>query len=133
MVPSTTAVSESMKNSSSQRASCAPRFRAAAGPALAGWRTKRTSPYCAFSASYASKRWTATLGARWVDAFRWSTGVYQGEVPAYTTTDISASYKISELARVGANVANFRDDVHRQTFGGDLLTRRALLFVVFTF
>ena len=86
-----------------------------------------------FSASYASKRWTATFGARWVDTFRWSTGVYQGEVPAYTTADISASYRFSDLLRVGINVANFRDDVHRQTFGGDLLTRRALLFVTFTF
>jgi outer membrane receptor for ferrienterochelin and colicins len=85
------------------------------------------------SASYATKRWTATFGARWVDAFRWSTGVYQGDVPAYTTADISASYRISDLVRVGVNVANFRDDVQRQTFGGDLLARRALLFVTFTF
>ena len=85
------------------------------------------------SASYGTKRWNATIGARWVEGFRWSTGVYQGEVPTYITADLSASYGISELMRVGINVANFRDNVHRQTFGGDLLARRALLFVTFTF
>ena len=52
-------------------------------------------------------------------------------MPAYATGDISASYLINDLITVGINVANFRDNIHRQTFGGDLLSRRALAYLLF--
>jgi iron complex outermembrane receptor protein len=77
--------------------------------------------------SYARNRWAGSLAGRWVDEFRWSAGVCTGDVPAYTTVDLNLSYAVNDLLRVGLNVANLRDTVHRQTFCGDLLGRRSLL------
>jgi outer membrane receptor protein involved in Fe transport len=77
--------------------------------------------------SFVKDRWAANLGARWVQGFRWSAGVFQGDVPDYSNVDLSASYGITEMMRIGFNVANLRNTVHRQTFGGDLLARRALI------
>jgi iron complex outermembrane receptor protein len=93
------------------------------------------------SASYADKRWFASLSGRWVEGFRWSAGVFQGDVSChgicndppdenmadYTTVDLAGSYGITEHIRVGINVANLLDNSHHQTFGGDILSRRALL------
>jgi iron complex outermembrane receptor protein len=95
--------------------------------------------------SYAKNRWAGSLAGRWVDGFRWSAGVFAGDVPTecdpvgcqegefgdYTTIDLNLSYAVNNLMRIGLNVANLRDTVHRQTFGGDLLSRRALLNVTF--
>ncbi len=93
-------------------------------------------------ASWVKGPWAASISGRWVQGFRWSAGVFQGDVPqpdapgprtsftpeseSYATGDLAASYRISKLLAVGINVANFTDNVHRQTFGGDLLSRRAL-------
>jgi len=86
-----------------------------------------------FSASYSGTRWKASVGARWVEGFEWSAGIFQGQVPAYTTGDIAASYGFNEHVRLGLNVANFTDDVHYEAFGGDLLSRRGLLNLSFLF
>ena len=89
----------------------------------------------------ADRRWFASLSGRWTQGFRWSAGVFTGDVSCrglcdappdenqrdYTTVDLAASYGITERIRVGLNVANLMDENHHQTFGGDLLTRRALL------
>ena len=83
--------------------------------------------------SFVKGRWAANLGGRWVQGFRWSAGVFQGEVPDYSTVDLSASYGINEMIRIGFNVANLRNTVHRQTFGGDLLARRALINLTYMF
>ena len=82
-------------------------------------------------ASYNGKRWAASIAARWVEEFLWSAGVFQGDVPEYRTGDISASYSFTDHVRLGLNVTNFTDSLHRQTFGGDQLTRRALLNLSF--
>jgi len=73
------------------------------------------------------KRWSWSLGGRWVNGFRWSAGVFQGEVPDYTTYDLSASYRFNRTVAVGVNVANAANNLHRETFGGDNIYRRALL------
>ena len=83
--------------------------------------------------SWLGKRWAWSVAGRWVEEFRWSAGVFQGDVPAYRTGDLSASYGFNDHVRLGLNVTNFTDSVHRQTFGGDLLTRRALLNLSFYF
>ncbi|HEX6850275.1 MAG TPA: TonB-dependent receptor, partial [Candidatus Polarisedimenticolaceae bacterium] len=77
------------------------------------------------------ERWDASVGARWVHGFRWSAGIYQGDVPEYSSVDLSAGYKINDHVRVGVNVANARDTAHYESFGGDLLYRRALANVTF--
>jgi outer membrane receptor protein involved in Fe transport len=85
----------------------------------------------AMSVSFNKARWNASVGGRWVDDFAWCAGVFCGPVPAYYTTDLSASHSFSDHLSVGVNVANVTDNVHRQTFGGDLLDRRALANLTF--
>jgi outer membrane receptor protein involved in Fe transport len=72
-------------------------------------------------------KWSFSVGGRWVNGFRWSTGVFQGEVPDYTTYDVNAAYRFNDTVQVGLNVANAVDNLHRETFGGDNIYRRALL------
>ncbi len=81
---------------------------------------------------YTRPVWDASLSGRWNDDFRWSAGVYQGDVPSYTLVDFAANVSIGDSVKIGVNVANLFDNVHRQTFGGDLLSRRALLNTKFS-
>lgn len=66
---------------------------------------------------------------RWVDDFRWSVGPFQGPVESYLTADLVAQYDLGRDIIVGLNVANLFDDEHWESFGGDLLGRRALVSV----
>jgi outer membrane receptor protein involved in Fe transport len=79
--------------------------------------------------SYNKDRWAFSVAGRWVKGFPWSAGVYNGVVDDYYTTDLSAGYKFNDTISLGLNIANVTDNIHRQTFGGDLLSRRALLNV----
>jgi outer membrane receptor protein involved in Fe transport len=84
------------------------------------------------SVSYRRNRFQGTVSGRWVDEFYWSAGIFQGNVPAYYTTDVSASYQFNDMFALGLNVANATDNKHHQTFGGDLLERRALTNLAIT-
>jgi iron complex outermembrane receptor protein len=94
------------------------------------------------SAIFSKNRWSAGIAGRWVEGFRWAAGVFQGNVPepltrgpaedfSYHTVDVNASVNLNEVMSLGLNVANATDNVHRQTFGGDLLRRRAILSLTF--
>ena len=83
------------------------------------------------SASFSKDRWSAGVGGRWVEEFFWSAGVNRGCVPSYTTVDVNATFAINEVMSLGLNVANALDELHRQTFGGDVLSQRALLNMSF--
>ena len=72
---------------------------------------------------------SARLGYRWVDDFRWAAGVFVGDVPSYSVVNLSASYQFTERLGFGLDVANATDDQHWETFGGDILGRRALGFL----
>ena len=76
--------------------------------------------------SWSRTRFSVGVAGRWVQHFRWSAGVFQGDVPSYTTVDLDATWRVTKLVHLGLNVANLTDHIHRQTFGGDLLRRRAL-------
>lgn len=76
---------------------------------------------------YERGRLAASLSLRWVDAFRWSVGAFQGNVESYTTADAVGSYELTRRVAIGANVSNLFDDEHWESFGGDLLGRRALV------
>ena len=80
---------------------------------------------------YNSKRFDANLSVRWVDEFRWVVGPFQGQVESYTTADLHANYRLGDRWVFGINVANIFDEEHWQSFGGDLLARRALASVTF--
>ncbi|NJL27027.1 MAG: TonB-dependent receptor, partial [Thermoanaerobaculia bacterium] len=81
--------------------------------------------------SYVGDRWDAGLSYRWVDDFLWFVGPFQGTVKSYSTVDLVANYTINDHWSVGVNIANALDDEHWESFGGDLLGRRALGNVTF--
>lgn len=72
------------------------------------------------------------ISYRWVDQFRWAAGVFQGEVPEYEVINLSGAYRINNNLGVGVDVSNALDDEHWEAFGGDLLQRRALGFVTYS-
>jgi outer membrane receptor protein involved in Fe transport len=85
----------------------------------------------ALGASYTAARWNARLSWRWVDDFRWAAGVFEGDVPSYASVDLQANYRFAGRWRLSLNVANLLDDVHYEKFGGDLLSRRALVSLAY--
>ncbi len=80
---------------------------------------------------YARGRFDGNVSLRWVDDFRWAVGPFVGAVEAYTTVDLTANYRLGEHWKVGINVANLFDDKHWESFGGDVLERRALASLTF--
>ncbi len=82
-----------------------------------------------FGLTYSGDRFGASIKGRWVDDFLWAAGAFQGPVPSYETFTVAGRYDVSDAVTVGVNVSNAFDDEHYQSFGGDLLTRRALGFV----
>jgi iron complex outermembrane receptor protein len=82
--------------------------------------------------SYRGDQWNGTVKVRWVDGFPWAAGVFVGDVPSYTLVDLGASYKLSNDWQIGLDVSNLFDKEHFQSFGGDLLRRRALAHVSYS-
>ena len=91
------------------------------------------APENKFSAglSYVGDRLSTSLKYRWVDDFAWAAGIFVGDVPSYNLVDLSAGYKLNENWEVGVDISNLLDEEHWQSFGGDLLSRRALGYVAF--
>jgi iron complex outermembrane receptor protein len=79
--------------------------------------------------TYATDRWDLGVDGRWVDEFQWAVGPFQGDVESYETFDLVGNYHLSDNWTVGVNVANLFDDEHWESFGGDILARRALGYV----
>ena len=50
-------------------------------------------------------------------------------MPSYDTADLTANFEINDNWTVGATVSNLFDDEHWESFGGDILGRRALGYV----
>ena len=86
-----------------------------------------------FNASIAwlGERTDAALRFRSVEGFRWSAGLYKGTVPSYDLVDLTVNRELGRF-RVGLDVSNLLDDEHYESFGGDLIGRRALVHVDFT-
>lgn len=83
-------------------------------------------------AAYARSRMTARLHYRWVSTFQWESGVYRGPVPSYGIADLNVSVRLADHVTAGADVANLFDHAHYEAFGGDLLGRRALTHLSYT-
>ncbi|MEM7483109.1 MAG: TonB-dependent receptor [Acidobacteriota bacterium] len=83
------------------------------------------------SFGYARDAWDLDLSMRFVDDFRWAVGPFQGDVEAYYTVDVGGNYAINDNWSVGVNISNVTDNDHWESFGGDLLGRRALGHVTF--
>lgn len=84
-----------------------------------------------FGLSYNGLRSGVSLKGRWVDDFEWAAGAFAGPVPSYETFSLAGHFDASDNVTVGVNVSNLFDDEHYQSFGGDLLARRALGYVRF--
>jgi outer membrane receptor protein involved in Fe transport len=80
---------------------------------------------------YAAPRFDASLRARWVDAFTWTSGVFSGPIPSYIVADLASNWRVTSLVTAGINVRNLFDDQHWEAFGGDLMGRRALAYLNF--
>jgi outer membrane receptor protein involved in Fe transport len=78
---------------------------------------------------YDRQRIGAAFDVRWVHGFRWADGFFIGDVPTFTTASLTATYPLTDRASVGLSVSNLFDDRHWETFGGALITRRALVSV----
>lgn len=79
--------------------------------------------------AYRANRFDARLAYRWVDAFDWAAGIFVGHVPQYDVLNASANFRLTDHLGLGVDVTNVLDNEHYETFGGDILHRRALGFV----
>lgn len=80
---------------------------------------------------WARDRFSASLDWRWVEAFRWVESINVGDVPSYDVVNLAAGWDVTDEWAVGLNVSNLFDDVHYESFSGDLLARRGLAYVTY--
>jgi outer membrane receptor for ferrienterochelin and colicins len=92
------------------------------------------APETKFSAglAFTGDRLSTSLKYRWVDDFPWAAGIFVGEVPSYDLIDLSVGFRFTDNWEVGVDVSNLLDEEHFQSFGGDLISRRALGHVSFS-
>lgn len=88
----------------------------------------------------------ATLAATWsgpagltvrgdvriLESFEWETGVFRGRVPAGTTVNLGAAWRVSHAIEADVAVTNLLDQQQFQMFGGAVLRRRVLVAVAVT-
>jgi outer membrane receptor for ferrienterochelin and colicins len=86
----------------------------------------------ALGLTYTGSRFGGSLKYRWTDDFPWAAGIFVGDVPSYSVVDLGLSYDINDNWQVGVDVSNLLDEEDFQTFGGDLISRRALGHVSFS-
>jgi iron complex outermembrane receptor protein len=84
------------------------------------------------SLGYTGDRFDAGFAYRYVEEFDWAAGVFVGTVPQYDIIDLHFGFDVNDRLRLGINVANALDDEHIQAFGGDVIGRRALGSVTFS-
>ncbi|HEX2222566.1 MAG TPA: TonB-dependent receptor, partial [Thermoanaerobaculia bacterium] len=84
-----------------------------------------------FGATWAADTYDLAVKYRWVEDFEWFVGPFRGEVPSYDLVDLTANYHFGDAWTIGATVSNLLDEEHWETFGGDILGRRALGYVGF--
>ena len=68
----------------------------------------------------------ADVDARIVSGYRWTSGVWDGDVPASQTVNVHAAYRVSPQLGVYAYGTNIFDQQRFQFFGGSVIGRRAL-------
>lgn len=75
----------------------------------------------------------ANLNARFVAAYDWAAGVFNGRVPASQTWNASVGYQATSRYRVFATGTNILDQQRYQLFGGAVIGRRVLAGVTAMF
>lgn len=84
-----------------------------------------------FGLTYTGQQWGFSVKYRWVEEFQWAVGPFQGPIPEYDVVNLNANYELNDNVSFGLNVSNLFDSNHYESFGGDLLERRALGSVTF--
>lgn len=84
-----------------------------------------------FGFNYNGDKWSGSVKFRWVDSFEWEAGAFAGPVPTYSVLNLGGNYKLNDNVSLGLNVSNFLEDDHWESFGGDIIERRALGYVTF--
>ncbi len=84
--------------------------------------------------TYMNKDLDLDIGVKikYIPAFDWAAGIYEGPIPAYTLVNFAVGYKISSLFQAGLNVSNLLNREHYQIFGGSFIRRRALASLTLT-
>jgi len=82
--------------------------------------------------SYIGQRFDASVKYRHTDSFDWNAGVFRGPVPSYDVVSVTANFRFADNWLFGVDVSNVLDDEKYQSFGGDLVGRRALARIEFS-
>lgn len=78
--------------------------------------------------------WHAGTRMRYSDGFPMNSGVYVGNVEAYSVLDLALGYRFSGSGlMLGLNVTNVLDNVHREFVGAPEIGRLALLKAIYEF
>ncbi len=75
---------------------------------------------------YRGPKFDASIKYRWVDDFQWAAGIFKGPVKSYDVVSIGGNYRFTDHIAAGVNVANAFDNDHWESWGGDVIERRAL-------
>ena len=76
-----------------------------------------------------SRRWpfTASLNARYVDGFKWSSGIYYGDISPYTIFDLHLGYEFNKYLSANFTINNALNHKHTEIIGGPSLGRMIVL------
>ncbi len=80
---------------------------------------------------WSGERFNVRGDYRWVDDYLFASGPFVGFVDSYGVFDLGLRVRVSDFVDIDAAVANATDEEHWQTWGGDLLGRRAWGTVTF--
>ncbi|MFL2982826.1 MAG: TonB-dependent receptor domain-containing protein [Candidatus Neomarinimicrobiota bacterium] len=70
---------------------------------------------------------TGSINARYVDGFKWSSGIYFGDITPYTLFDIHIGYEINKFLKANFTITNLLDHRHTEIIGGPAIGRVMLL------
>ncbi len=82
--------------------------------------------------TYLADKFDIAVKARHVDGFFWQAGVFAGPIPSYDLVDLQGTYHFNDRVELGVNISNVFDEKHYQIFGGDIIERRALAHLGFS-
>lgn len=78
---------------------------------------------------YHPRRWpfTASLNGRYVDGYKWSSGIYFGDIKPYTLFDFHLGYSFNEHLSGNLTINNIANNRHIEIIGGPSLGRVIVL------
>ena len=81
--------------------------------------------------TYTASNWGFSLKYRWTEDYLWAAGSFNGPVDDFDVVNLNANYRVNDSVALSLAVSNLLDNEHYQSFGGDLLGRRAIGSVSF--